>query len=88
MEKNEEDDTYHLILVHMGASFTLSDKLIARTDALQVGMVYSGQKTTITTAPRSMEEEDIQQLFFFFKLISYKQIAERCGMSLQYPEIK
>ena len=85
---NEEDDTYHLILVHMGASFTLSDKLIARTDALQVGMVYSGQKTTITTAPRSMEEEDIQQLFFFFKLISYKKIAERFGMSLQYPEIK
>lgn len=85
---NEDEDTYHIILVHMGASFTLSDKLIARTDSLQVGKVYSGQKTTITTAPRSMQQEDLEQLFFFFKLVSYKKIAEHFGMALQYPEIK
>lgn len=85
---NEDENTYHIILVHMGASFTLSDKLIARTDALKVGVVYGEQKTTVTTAPRSLEHEDITQLFYFFKLVSYKKIAEHFGMSLQYPELK
>ena len=85
---DSDSDTYNLILVHMNGSFKLSDDLRAVTNKLKVGVVYGSEDTHLEYVPRGMEKSDVEALFYFFKLISYKKIAERFGMTLTYPDIE
>lgn len=87
--KEEEDGTYTLLLVHMNTSFELSDNLRLVSERTQVGVFSDKTKQHIEAQPRGMTSQDVDSLFWFFKLTTYKYVADKLGgVKLPDPELK
>lgn len=87
--KEEEDGTYTLLLVHMNTSFQLSDNLRLVSERTKVGVFSDKTKQKIEALPRGMTADDVNSLFWFFKLTTYKYVAEKIGgVTLPEPNLK
>lgn len=86
--KMEDDDTFSFMLVDMSGNFQLSDDIRLYHKRTIVGVVSDTIETTVEYIPRQMVQSDVDALFWFFQLATYKHIAEEYGgITLEYPEI-
>lgn len=86
--KLENDDTFSLMLVAMDATFQVNDDIRLRHDRTVVGKFSDTTKTVVEYIPRQMAQSDVDALFWFFQLVTYKFIAQQYGgITLDYPEI-
>ena len=87
--KEEEDGTYTLLFVYMNSSFQLSDNLRLVSERTQVGVFSDTTKQHIEAKPRGMTNEDVDSLFWFFQLTTYKYVADKLGgVKLPDPQLK
>lgn len=87
--KEEDDGTYTLLFVYMNSSFQLSDNLRLVSERTQVGVFSDTTKQHIEAKPRGMTNEDVDSLFWFFKLATYRYVADKLGgVKLPDPKLK
>ena len=65
-----------------------NDDIRLRHDRTVVGKFSDTTKTVVEYIPRQMVQSDVDALFWFFQLVTYKFIAQQYGgITLEYPSI-
>ena len=86
--KEEQNHTYSILIVYMKTSFQLSDNLRLASDRTKVGIFKDNTKQHIEAKPRGMTNEDVQDLFWFFQLVSFRHVAQTIGnVQLEEPQL-
>ena len=59
--------------------FQVNDDIRLRHDRTVVGKFSDTTKTVVEYIPRQMVQSDVETLFWFFQLVTYKFIAQQYG---------
>lgn len=80
------DGKFNILIVSSFATFELSDDVYWVKTTKQLGIISKDETQYLAHEPRSITKQDLEVLFYFFKLSSYQKIAARAGVELKIPE--
>ena len=81
------NDRFNFVITEVNATFELAPDLIIITEKLSIlGGLWSQQTFEVEKVPRNVSQEDIENVFNFFQLIVYKQVASQFGIDLPLPK--
>lgn len=87
MSSRGEDGKYYFILTEIQSAFELAQNVVVMTKKLSVlGGIWSDNEDKIEFVPKNLTQDDIQTVFNFFQLVSFKQVANQFGITLNYPQ--
>lgn len=80
--KETKPGFYSFIYVTSNAQYEISDEIWAVEESVAYGIFKENKKQRVEYRPRAMTNEDIENLFYFFGLATYKNLAGRAGIKI------